>query len=128
MSTSPSPADAAARSMAEDMQKLQDDQRGPDHAYIVIEGPYGTAYIQSENPDKVEIGTINIGNGKGVSIRTQGSAEVGELNVGLDTIIANEAREALGTESGATAIFLIAATLIVFAAITIICWRAMARR
>ena len=114
--------------MVEDMQRLKDDQRGPDHATIVIDGPNGKAYIQSENPDKVEIGSINIGNGEGVSIHTQGSAEVGELNVGLDTIVANEASEALGTESGATAMVLIAAILIVFAAITAICWRALARR
>lgn len=102
--------------------------RSPDHATIEIKGPGGSAYIQSVDPSKVEIGSINIGDGEGVEIHTQGSAEVGELNVGMDAVVASETQEAIQTESGAFALFAIVAIIVVFAAITVICWRALAQR
>ena len=100
-------------------------ERGPDHATITINTPEGPAWIQSVDPNKVEIGSINIGDGSGIEIHTKGAAEIGELNVGTTAILASEFDETLGTESGAFAFTMVASLLIVCILVGMLGWRAL---
>jgi hypothetical protein len=122
------PPAEAAQVAAKNAAEAAANVRSADHATIKITGPDGTAYIQSVNPDKVEIGAINIGDGSGVQIHTQGSAEIGELNVGLSAVLGRNLNETLESDNGAVAIVTIAAILIVFSLIGVLAWRALSGR
>ena len=120
-----------------------------DIATLTINTPEGPMYVQSGDPNVVEIGAIYLP--KGSTLDVKGTAKVGEVSIGtekgvdhfLDRVdgddraavrepgavgtaeIPRYLSEILRSDSGAMAVTTIAITLIVFAVIAVLGWRAL---
>jgi carbonic anhydrase/acetyltransferase-like protein (isoleucine patch superfamily) len=102
--------------------------RSADHATITINTPEGPVYIQSVDPNKVEIGSINIGDDNDVEINTRGSADIGEINVGATAVVARNFDKTLESDNGALAITVIASVFIALAVLGVLGWRALSQQ